>query len=425
MRIGEKFCPGVMHAVAAKDGLLLRIRVPGGLISASQLEVAASLSVEFGDGNVEFTSRANLQLRAVREEYLLTIQSALASAGLFPSPQHDRIRNIVTSPLAGLYVEEFLDPQPLVRELDRRLQAEALFTELHPKFSFGLHGDHQRFSHELDDLSLEACKNGSLMRLAIAGVNTDCCVLTETAVDCLVEVSRRLIELGKSSEVPIRAKRIIAIPEAFNLLIGSLSSMLAPCSAAARLPDFVEVSQGVSPASRSGLVNIIPSIPLGRVSSQQASAIAEVVKRWDGDLRLAPWRGVVLGAMPVTAQKEIAEVLQSVGLSWDGQDGFHGIAACAGRSGCDASLADVRADASLLAQRLASKLAPARWTVNFSGCDKQCARRHGASAELIASDSGYLLKINGEDIKQNCSAEAAIEAVAKFHALRVSEVATV
>jgi sulfite reductase beta subunit-like hemoprotein len=129
--------------------------------------------------------------------------------------------------------------------------------------------------------------------------------------------------------------------------------------------------------------------------------------------------------MPVTAQKEIAEVLQGVGLSWDGQDGFHGIAACAGSAGCDASLADVRRDAALLAQRLASKLAPARWTVNLSGCEKQCARRHGASAELIASDSGYLLKINGEDVKENCSAEAAIEAIAKFHALRVSEVATV
>ncbi len=424
MRVGEKFCPGVVHAVPAKDGLLLRIRVPGGLIGAPQLEDIAALSSRFADGSVEITSRANLQLRAVREEDLPKIERAIASAGLLPSPQHDRVRNIVASPLAGLHPEEFLDTRPLVLEMDRRLQAESLFTELHPKFSFGLHADHRRFSHDLDDLSLQACDDGSHLRLSIAGVATNYSVTTENAVDCLVEAARCCIGLAKNLGVPIRAKRIVALPGAVNKLIGSLSLMLVPCSTAARLPAFVGTFQGVSPTGRRDLVNIIPSIPLGRLSSQQASAIAGVVKQWDGDLRLAPWRGIVLGAMPTTAAEGIVELLQSMGLSWDGQDGFHGIAACAGSTGCDASLADVRGDAASLAQRLSGKAAPSGWTINFSGCEKQCARRHGASAELIANDSGYLLKINGETTKLNCSADYAIDAVATFHTQRLSEVAT-
>jgi len=425
MRIGENFCPGVVHAVPAKDGLLLRIRVPGGLMSASQLEAVASLSSLFADANVEITSRANLQLRAVREEDLPEIVTALASAGLFPSPEHDRVRNVVTSPFAGIHLEEFLDTRPLVLELDRQLQAEILFTELHPKFSFGLHGSRQRFSRDLDDLSLEACEDRSRLRLSIAGEPTGYSVATENAVDCLVEAARCCIGLAKKANIPIRAKRIIALPAAVDQLIGSLSPMLVPCPTAPRLPAFVEMIQGAFQAGRGDLIHIVPSVPLGRLSSQQASVIARVAKQWDGDLRLAPWRGVVLGAMPAMATESVAEELRSVGLSWDGRDGFQGIAACAGSTGCDASLADVRGDAALLAQRLSGKAVSSGWTVNLSGCEKQCARRHGASAELIAHDSGYLLRIDGQDVQRNCPADSAINAIAIFQAQKFTEVATV
>jgi precorrin-3B synthase len=425
MRVGESFCPGVVHAVPAKDGLLLRIRVPGGLISTSQLEDIAAVSSRFADGSVEITSRANLQLRAVRKENLPEIERTIVSAGLLPSPQHDRVRNIVASPLAGLHSQELVDTRPLVLELDRRLQAEILFTELHPKFSFGFHGDHLRFSHDVDDLSLEACDDGSHLRLSIAGLATNSSVATENAVDCLIEAARYCIGLAKKLDVPLRTKRIVAISGAIDQLINSLRPMLVPCSIAARLPVYVETLHGVSPTGRRDLINIIPTIPLGRLSSHQASTLAQVVKNWDGDLRLAPWRGVVLGAMPATAAEGIAERLHSMGLSCDGQNGFHGIAACAGITGCDASLADVRGDAAMLAQRLSGKPAPPGWTINLSGCEKQCARRNGASAELIANDFGYLLKINGETIKLNCSADYAIDAVASFHQQRLSETASV
>ena len=70
MRVGENFCPGILHAVQAKDGLLTRIRVPGGMIVPSQLIAIAQLSSAFSDGNVEITSRSNLQIRAVKGENL-------------------------------------------------------------------------------------------------------------------------------------------------------------------------------------------------------------------------------------------------------------------------------------------------------------------------------------------------------------------
>ena len=77
MRVGGHFCPGVLHAVQAKDGLLLRIRVPGGLIEANQLRTIADLSRSFADGTIEITSRANLQLRAIRNQDLSHIVASI------------------------------------------------------------------------------------------------------------------------------------------------------------------------------------------------------------------------------------------------------------------------------------------------------------------------------------------------------------
>jgi precorrin-3B synthase len=112
-----------------------------------------------------------------------------------------------------------------------------------------------------------------------------------------------------------------------------------------------------------------------------------------------------------------------MGLSCDARDGFRGIAACAGSDGCDASLTDVRGDAASLAQRLSGHDAPAGWTVNLSGCEKQCGRRHGATAELVASPLGYTLNIAGRRVASDCSREFALDAVAALHENLLSEVA--
>ncbi len=78
MRVGASFCPGIVHAVPARDGLLLRVRVPGGLLLAGQLGAVAALSSTFGDGQIEITSRANLQLRGIGTQDLPQVVAALS-----------------------------------------------------------------------------------------------------------------------------------------------------------------------------------------------------------------------------------------------------------------------------------------------------------------------------------------------------------
>jgi precorrin-3B synthase len=418
MRVGDNFCPGILHAVPAKDGLLLRVRVPGGLIRSSQLSAIAELSTTFSDGQIEITSRANIQLRAVHPQRLAQVVDGLALAGLFPSREHDRVRNIIASPFAGLDATELLDTCPLVQKLDDRLCADLEFAELHPKFSLAFDGGGKWFSRERDDLSMRALEvEGRVyFHLAIGGVPTGFGVTTDRAADCMLEAARICLRVAGQFDVPVRGRNITAVPGAICCLTERLSDFWVPCPPPKDSEIEVEVPVGVIRTNHAGLVSIVPSVPLGRLQAGQAQLIAKIASDWGDSLRLAPWRGIVLGAIPEEAKANVIAQLHTSGLSLDGKDGYRGLSACAGNDGCEASLADVRAHAVSLANRLAGQDTKPGWSVNISGCEKQCAMRNGATAELVATESGYNLKLHGISVASSCSPASAIEAIIACHA---------
>lgn len=416
MRVGEVFCPGVLHAIEAKDGLLVRIRVPGGWIEGTQLRVLADLTRRFADGSLEITSRANLQLRAIHQRDLQQIVEGIRSVGLLPSPRHDRVRNIVTSPIAGLDKEEVIDPRPLIHQLDRQLRAEPEFANLHPKFSFGIYGGPNRFSRDLDDIVLQATESNSAahLHLFLGGHSSGFAVKSAVAVECILAAARTCMELAHECSVPARVKAILGLPGGLKRLTDSLSH-LPMVPAAAPLCKVNDGLLGMYAANRQDRVNIVPSVPLGRLNPEQVDFLAEASEEWEADLRLAPWRGVVLGSVSRSVADRLVGALNSIGLSCDGREGFHGISACAGITGCEASLADVRRDAVSIAQRLAGEPVPLRWTVNLSGCEKQCGRRRGATADLVARPTGYTLVAEGSLPASDCSPQVAIDAVVALH----------
>jgi precorrin-3B synthase len=58
-------CPGISRPWIAEDGLLVRLRLIGGRITSDQLVGLAAIANRYGDGQVQLTARANLQLRAL------------------------------------------------------------------------------------------------------------------------------------------------------------------------------------------------------------------------------------------------------------------------------------------------------------------------------------------------------------------------
>ncbi len=113
MRTAPDRCPGALRVHDAVDGGLVRVRVPGGYLTSRQVRALAQASASFGDGNLDLTSRGNVQLRGLRTSDGLG--DLLADAGLLPSETHDTARNVVASPLRGL--------RDVVAEVDTGIQS--------------------------------------------------------------------------------------------------------------------------------------------------------------------------------------------------------------------------------------------------------------------------------------------------------------
>ncbi|MES9609568.1 precorrin-3B synthase, partial [Actinomadura sp. NPDC000929] len=129
-------CPGALRTHDAADGPLARVRVPGGAVSAAQLAVLGAAARELGRDVIELTSRGNLQVRGVRDTGALAAR--LEAAGLLPSATHERVRNIVASPLGGRGPRGALATDPLVTALDAALCARAELARLPGRFLFAL-----------------------------------------------------------------------------------------------------------------------------------------------------------------------------------------------------------------------------------------------------------------------------------------------
>ena len=151
-------CPGVLTLHPARDGLVARIRLPGGYASAARWRALAALSRDFGDGCVDVTARGNVQLRGLCAADAEALAAGAAAAGLMPSAQHDRARNITASPLSGLGGRPAL--RSLVDALDAALLAGPEFAALPGRFLFALDDGTAGASLAASDIGLSYAGGG-------------------------------------------------------------------------------------------------------------------------------------------------------------------------------------------------------------------------------------------------------------------------
>ncbi|GAB3308277.1 hypothetical protein EK0264_07655 [Epidermidibacterium keratini] len=133
-------CPGLVRPYQSADGALVRIRIPGGRITAVALAGLSALSEQYGDGLLQITSRANLQLRGITLADGAVdpgLAAGIEDLGLNPAPDHELVRNIAASPLSGL-AGGVRDIRPLVSALDAGLIARPALAELPGRFLFAI-----------------------------------------------------------------------------------------------------------------------------------------------------------------------------------------------------------------------------------------------------------------------------------------------
>ncbi|MDZ4269654.1 MAG: precorrin-3B synthase, partial [Mycobacterium sp.] len=182
-------CPGALQTHHAADGELARLRLPGGMISAAQLEAVAQAATDSGNSTLELTSRGNLQIRGVRDT--AAVAARLSGAGLLPSPTHERVRNIVASPLSGRS-GGIWDVRGLVAALDAAVQHEPRLSRLPGRFLFGIDDGRGDISGLGADVGVHALDE-STATLLLAGRDTGVRLTAAAVVPELLAIADRFL----------------------------------------------------------------------------------------------------------------------------------------------------------------------------------------------------------------------------------------
>jgi precorrin-3B synthase len=382
-------CPGVLRLAEAADGYLARIRLPGGLIEAGQMRVLARLAGEFGDGRVELTSRGNVQLRALTAGAAGPLTDELTRAALLPSLSHDRVRNVLASPLAGL--DDGPDLTGIVRAFDAALCARPRLAELPGRFLFAVDDGRGDVAGLGADVTARVGADGAVVNgLATQGAGWEdavVAVMLACAEAFLDEAAAqggtawRIADLADGDE---RVRAVVAARLGLTTAQGAVTApQPATAQGAATAPQGTDAG-AQAPTRPVGLVGpggtaAVLLAPLGRLTSAQLTWLAgQVTGR---SARITPWRSVVIPDLP-DAARTLGEAAR-LGFGVDEASPWLRLTACAGRPGCASALADVQADAAEFGARWPDRI------VHVSGCARHCGRPAATQIDVTATSQGY------------------------------------
>ncbi|AKK27730.1 precorrin-3B synthase [Mycobacterium sp. EPa45] len=359
-------CPGALQVHQAADGALARLRLPGGMIAPRQLEALAHTATGFGNGTLELTVRGNLQLRGVRDA--AAVADAAAAAGLLPSPTHERVRNIVASPLSGR-LGGLADVRPWVAELDLAIRADSELARLPGRFLFGLDDGRGDISGLGADAGVHMHADGAA--LLLAGRDTGIRVGPDDVVTALIAVARRFVEIRGN------AWRIAELDDSSPLL-ADFSATAVP---GGEYPPVVRPPVGWI-TQDDGRVALGAAIPLGVLQARQAEFVAAI----DAPVVITPWRSLLVCDLDEGIADTALRVLAPMGLVFDENSPWLDISACVGSPGCEKSLADVRAEATRVAREGVGDLAGSH--VHYVGCERACGSPP-AGQVFVATTDGF------------------------------------
>jgi precorrin-3B synthase len=419
------WCPSALRPMETGDGWLVRLHPPGAVLTPAQLIRIAGLAAQYGNGLVEITARANLQIRGV---------------GLATHPE------LVATLLAERLVDEHDGDGP------QRLTLVA------PVMSFPSHRPHPEEPRSGVSKDRPACSGGSFETRpsaapqdegsrgetlvdsglladaieargrTIPGLPAKCLVVVDAggplALDAfacdlrVVAVASGTVAIGlpdgrwlgpiDAMSAPERVAGLLsgfaahrrAQPDAVRRLRDLPPAMLDAIVAASALPQTAPPAPRAAPrrVGRFSIADrpaVLIGLPFGRSDSRTLERLGEAALRAGAtDIRFSPWRGLALSGLEPAAIEPLLAAASDLGLIVDPDDPRLSIQACAGKPACLRAQSDAMADAATLAEAAAPLLATGA-SIHVSACVKSCAHAGASDLTLVGREGGYDVVVAG------------------------------
>ena len=354
------WCPTAFRPMMSGDGMLLRVRPKLNRLSLDQALGLCGIAEQFGNGLIDFTSRAAFQIRGLTPASYAKAFSGLQSLSLvFQTASHEALNGILLSPE---WQENDLTHR-LAQELYDRLDQ---LPKLPTKFGIAIDtGPRPVLQGCSADIRLETSKDGRLL-------------LIEDGADFGLIVSEVTAISG-----------LIALAHVFSQAIGKRNIRMRdiPSPLQCQQDEYTykrQLSHAPVPLGKTALgFHLAPAF--GQSTSQDLTTL---LRQSDCKfLRLTPWRGLLL--------EQAFNSSISPGFISNEHDPKRRVQVCPGAPACQSARGDTRGFAARIAARLNAKPAANLKDLHISGCAKGCAKPQKADLTFVAQNCGFDVIVKG------------------------------
>jgi ferredoxin-nitrite reductase len=409
---------GVFFRRQTPGHFMMRLRIPNGFLSATQLRTIGEISGEFGKGFADLTTRQQIQLRWFTINDVPEIWHRLKAVDLISlQTGMDNIRGVIGCPVAGLTPNELFDASAVVREFTQMFVGSKAYTNLPRKFNVTITACKEACTHaEAQDIALTPAtqeidgKEQRGFNVAVGGKMGSGGFRIASPLDLFVTLeeaaaicSHIVLIFRDHGARELRTKaRLAFLIENWGVekfrgeLERRVDRPLASAGRDQRTPKHTD-HIGVFRQKQAGLNYVGLAVPVGRMTSEQMRQIAELAESYgNGQLRLTVGQNVIIPNVPDSKLGELTNepVLQE--LRYDPSEVMRGLVSCTGMDYCHFALIETKGWALKTARVLENKLGKTQpLRIHWSGCPAGCGNHTVADIGLL----GKNVKINGEVVE--------------------------
>jgi ferredoxin-nitrite reductase len=395
------------------DAFMMRIKVPGGVLTAAQVReigVAADAYAEgpddspvFGNRYADLTTRQDIQLHWIRIADVPRIWQRFWDVGLTTVQAcGDSARNVCACPVSGIDGSEVIDALAVAESISAFFTGNREYANLPRKFKISVTGCLEDCARvEINDIGLWPAEqgDGSIgFNVLIGGglsdgermaSDIDVCIRPDQAVELSRGVAQVFGELGNRENRGLARMRYLAQelgPEGFRAALDERTSFTLEPAGRELTNRFRGDHVGVHPQKQPGLFYVGCSVPVGRMHGIELIELARLAETYgDGGVRIGTDQNFIVSGVPEARLDDLlAEGLMQTYSPFPGPF-ERGVVACTGSEFCRFAVVETKERAVKWARTLDSTLAERGGNgggaadagvirMHFSGCSASCAQ---------------------------------------------------
>jgi sulfite reductase (ferredoxin) len=393
---------------------MLRVRIDGGQLSLSQLRTIAEISREFGRDSADITDRQNIQLHWIRVEDMPEIWRRLEAVGLQTTEAcGDCPRIVLGSPVAGVSVDEVLDPTPAMDTILERYIGDPRYSNLPRKFKTSMSWlvDTPYQVNDIAFLGVVHPVHGPGFDLWVGGGLSTNPRLAErlgvwVPLDEIADVWEAVVGIYRDYgyrrlRTRARLKFLLAdwgVAKFREILEKEYLGRALVDGPAPELPakpiDHIGVHKQVDGKNYVGAAPVV-----GRTSGTQLTRLADLVEAHGSDrIRLTPYQKLLVLDVADDRVEPLVAGLHEIGLEARPSAWRRGTMACTGIEYCKLAIVETKARGEELVARLEERLRDfdADISIHINGCPNACARTQVADIGLKGQ---LVMNAHGEQVQ--------------------------